>query len=327
MSDVSVLTICAGRRDHLVNVIKGLCEQEVPPSELVIGVMQDELYRDLPRAGFPIRQIAVPPGSEGLPLAHARNEVANAARGDLLVFVDVDCIPSRRLIADYAEQARSHSGLFMGEVRYLPAHATDAGIDEARFKELSVRHSDRRGPPEEGVEPCRDYRCFWSLNFAMRAQDWRQSGGFDERFVGYGGEDTDFGKTLAEKGMPIWWQKGARVYHQYHAHCMPPIHHMRSVIRNAELFAEKWGYRTMEHWLHAFRLLGLIRNTPGGLEIMREPGPEDFELCRQQAHQPYANTRKVIDMLEQRHCEGADELERQREVARAEADMIDIAAE
>ncbi|WP_237763612.1 glycosyltransferase family 2 protein, partial [Falsirhodobacter sp. alg1] len=76
-------------------------------------------------------------------------------------------------------------------------------------------------------------------------------GGFDERFTGYGGEDTDFGKTLSMAGQRIGWIAGAKVYHQYHPHHMPPVHHLHSVVRNAELFAEKWGYRTMEHWLYA----------------------------------------------------------------------------
>jgi hypothetical protein len=28
------------------------------------------------------------------------------------------------------------------------------------------------------------------------------------------------------------------------------------------LFEAKWGYRTMGHWLHAFRVMGLIDDTP-----------------------------------------------------------------
>jgi hypothetical protein len=82
---------------------------------------------------------------------------------------------------------------------------------------------------------------------------------------------------------------------------MPPIHHLDSVVRNAELFEAKWGYRTMGHWLHAFRLMGLIDDTPGRpIRILRRPDAEDLALTGQQSHQPYANTASVIRILDAR---------------------------
>ncbi|KAF0676012.1 glycosyltransferase family 2 protein [Profundibacterium mesophilum] len=299
---VSVLTIASGRAAHLANVIRGLDKQMQPPLELVIGVMQEELYEGLPETGFPIRQVRVPGASRGrdLPLAAARNAAAAAARGEVLAFLDIDCIPAPSLVADYARHAAPGAGLMMGEVMYLPGGALDDGIDYAAFDAICQRHSDRRAAPAEGTEPCNDYRCFWSLNFALHAEDYAASGGFDERFRGYGGEDTDFGKTLSMRGIAINWMARGRVYHQYHPHHMPPVHHLHSVLRNAELFAEKWGYRTMEHWLHAFRMMGLIENGPDGLRVLREPGEAEFELSGQQSHQPYANTRRVLKLLEAR---------------------------
>ncbi|SEN52561.1 Glycosyltransferase, GT2 family [Loktanella fryxellensis] len=295
---VSVLTLARGRATHLHNVVLGLTRQTRQPDELVIGVMQDAPYDDLPDTTFPIRQIMI--DGTDLPLARARNAVAAEATGEMLIFLDVDCIPAPRLVDDYARQMAEAPGLFMGEVMYLPAGAADADWDYDTFHQIAVRHSDRQGPPEEARRACEDYRCFWSLNFAMSRTAWDASGGFDERFTGYGGEDTDFGRTLSEMGIPIWWIRGARVFHQYHDHCMPPIHHVASVIRNSELFATKWGHRTMEHWLHAFRMMGLIENCRTGLRILREPDADDFALCRQGRDMPYAATGRVIRILEDR---------------------------
>ncbi|MGR3486264.1 MAG: glycosyltransferase family 2 protein [Paracoccaceae bacterium] len=295
---ISVLTIARGRAAHLRNVVLGLTRQAVQPDELVIGVMQDDLY-DLPQTAFPIRQIKIE-GGVALPLAQARNDVAEAATGELLVFLDVDCIPAPSLIADYARHTRAGEGLTMGEVMYLPAGEAEEGWSYERFEAVAVKHSDRQGPPEEGRRRCNDYRCFWSLNFAIARPDWIASGGFDTSFTGYGGEDTDFGKTLDTLGVPIWWIRGARVYHQHHPHCMPPIHHVPSVVRNAEAFAAKWGYRTMEHWLHAFRMMGLIEFTRTGIRVLREPSAEDYALCAQQSDQPYAATGRVVRALEDR---------------------------
>lgn len=297
MSRISALTIAAGRAEHLRHVVAGFQAQSVPPDELIIGVMQEAPYDDLPATDFPVRQIFVT-GPE-LPLAAARNAVAGAASGDLLVFVDVDCIPHPDLVSDYLSHSRQQPGLLMGEVGYLPGRATAGGLDYDLFERLSVRHSDRQGPPAGGRARCEDYRCFWSLNFAIDRASWMASGGFDDRFVGYGGEDTDFGRTLEDLGIPIFWIRGAKVYHQYHPHCMPPIHQVRSVVRNAELFASKWGHRTMEHWLYAFRLMGLIENTRDGIRILRDPDEADFALCSQMEDMPYASTRRVIDKLDE----------------------------
>ncbi|WP_371158202.1 glycosyltransferase family 2 protein [Jannaschia sp. 2305UL9-9] len=300
---VSVLTLARGRDAHLRNVILGLTRQSVPPCELIIGVMQDAPYDDLPDTDFPITQIHVT--ADELPLARARNTVGAAARGEVLVFLDVDCIPHPDLVHDYAAQTRKGDGLTMGEIMYLPAGAAAPGWTIDGFDAVAVRHSDRQGPPAEARKRCEDYRCFWSLTFAMHRDDWAASGGFDERFEGYGGEDTDFGRTLQDKGIPIWWVRGARAYHQHHAHCMPPIHHIPAILRNTEIFARKWGHRTMEHWLHGFRMMGLIENGPDGLRILREPGPEDFALCEQRADMPYAATGPVIRFLEERERRAA----------------------
>ena len=299
MPTVSVVTLAKGRPTHLHNVVLGLTQQTQPPAELIVAVMQDRPYV-LPGAPFAIRQILVP--GDPLPLAAARNCAVEAASGDAVVFLDVDCIPAPDLVADYARGLKEVDGLLMGEVLYLPGGATAAGWHSETFASVAVRHSDRRGPPAESIEICNDYRCFWSLNFAMRRATFLAAGGFDERYVGYGGEDTDFGKTLDERGITIAWLKGALAYHQYHPHHMPPIHHIESVVRNAELFEAKWGYRTMGHWLYAFRLMGLIDDTPGHpIRILRQPDADDLALTGQQSHQPYANTASVIRSLDARN--------------------------
>lgn len=327
MPSVSVLTIAKGREAHLANVLEGLAMQRTLPREAVIAVMQEAPYEALPAMPFPVRQVRVTRPDGHLPLAAARNAAAAAASGDVLAFVDVDCIPDPGFVADVARMARPGEGLVMGEVLYLPHGTADHGPDFARFEAVAVRHSDRQAPPEGDRAPCDDYRCFWSLNFALHREDWARSGGFDERFYGYGGEDTDFGRTLSERGIPISWIRGARVYHQHHAHCMPPVHHLHSVLRNSELFARKWGHRTMGHWLYGFQLLGLVGEEGGELTVLREPGEADFALCRQGLDMPYANTRRVIDRLQAAESAGQSNRERTEAVERAQSRLVHLAAE
>lgn len=292
---VSVCTLAHGRAAHLANLVRGLDRSTLRPLELVIAVLQEEDYV-LPETSFLVRQIR--PGATGLSLAKARNAAAGAARGDLLVFLDVDCIPNATLIADYINAAALAEGLFMGEVGYLPKGAPVDRLDDAVFDAMSIRHSERAGPPNGVLGECRDYRCFWSLNFAMLRAAFERTGGFDEAFVGYGGEDTDFGRSCMAAGLPIWWVRGAKAYHQYHPHHMPPVHHIDSVIANAAIFAEKWGEPTMQHWLRAFRLMGLADSVDGVWRRTREVVEADLRLTRQQEDQPYASTRAVLNILE-----------------------------
>ena len=72
----------------------------------------------------------------------------------------------------------------------------------AAFEAIAVRHSDRRGPPADGIELCNDYRCFWSLNFAIRRATFQAVGGFDPSYFMYC-EDMDLCRRLAEAGARI----------------------------------------------------------------------------------------------------------------------------
>ena len=296
---VSVLTIAQGREAHLANVVRGLGQQLAPPLELIIGVMGDAPYQGLPEAHFPIRQVMVP--GQPARLAAARNAAAGMALGEHLVFLDVDCIPAPELTTDYAAALRWMDGLVMGEVRYLPAGAAAPGWDYDQFDAIAEKHCDRQGPPADAeVALCRDYRCFWSLNFAMRAATFAKLGGFDEQYVGYGGEDTDFGRVVQTAGVPMLWRRGAVAFHQHHDHHMPPVHHLRTVLANAQTFRRKWGEFTMGHWIHCFELMGLVERVGTTYRILREPNEADFAISRQHGGQPYASSAWVAAKLKAR---------------------------
>ena len=104
MTTISVATLGHGRPSHLANLVRGLTRQTTLPKELVVAVMNGDRYEDIPAAPFPVRMVEA--GGSGLRLAAARNAAAATASGDVLVFLDLDCIPGATLCADYAEAAR-----------------------------------------------------------------------------------------------------------------------------------------------------------------------------------------------------------------------------
>lgn len=192
--------------------------------------------------------------TEELHLAAARNTgVAKAAElgADAVVLLDVDCLPDRDLIGDYARaltEAGTRTAVISGRVKYLPEGMTEADYTASGVAELGRDHPARRIPPGDSLEPA-DPRMLWSLNIASTVESWNRIGGFDEAYVGYGGEDTDFGQRLAAAGGTMWWSGRACAYHQYHPTVTPPVQHAASIARNANIFREKWGFDPMEGWL------------------------------------------------------------------------------
>lgn len=250
----SVLTLVRGRADRLRNLMRGLARQSLPPRELVIAWMQPDRAPDLPDPGCPVRHLHVP--GEPMPLAAARNRAAGAASGDLLVFLDVDCIPGPSLVAAYAEAGGTERGLFLGEVLYLPPEAGDA--DPATLDRLGRAHPARPPVPEAGLRLEPDAGQLWGLSFAVPARAWRAVGGMDEAYVGYGGEETDLAARLAESGLPTFWVAGARAYHQHHPVHVPPLQHFDAILANATRFRARHGRWCMTYWLEQFRAAGLI---------------------------------------------------------------------
>ncbi|SEI11805.1 Glycosyltransferase, GT2 family [Methylobacterium sp. 275MFSha3.1] len=280
----SVLTLVRGRTDRLRNLMQGLARQTLPPRELVIAWMQSERAPDLPDPGCPVRHLHVL--GEPMPLAAARNRAAEAACAELLVFLDVDCIPSPTLTGAYARAGATARGLFLGEVLYLPPGAGTDGSEPTVLDRLGRAHPARPALPETGLRPEPDAGQLWGLSFALPAAAWHATGGMDEAFVGYGGEETDFAARLAASGLPTFWVAGARAYHQHHPVHVPPLQHFAPILANATRFRARHGRWCMTYWLGQFREAGLIdwdADAPA-IRLIRLPtGPEIAAALRPDA--------------------------------------------
>ncbi|MBA3783353.1 MAG: glycosyltransferase family 2 protein [Nocardioides sp.] len=255
MTHVSVVTIAHGRHAHLRAQRASLALSVRPPDEHVVVAIADPV---LEREGS---DASLPSDKRGLPLAAARNLGARVAldRGtDVLVFLDVDCLAGRSLIDSYIDAVCHHPGtVWSGPVTYLdpPAHS---GYDLDRLDELDAPHPARPAPQPGELQHGHDPDLFWSLSFACSADSWQRSGGFCERYVGYGGEDTDFGHSAVRSGLALGWVGAARAYHQWHPVSRPPVEHVKDIVRNAAIFRERWGRTPMLGWLEAFERDGLV---------------------------------------------------------------------
>jgi GT2 family glycosyltransferase len=262
VSELSVLVPVRDRVGHLANLVAGLGRADGAPSfELLVGWMGGEDPRPtLERSrGFEARAIEIE-GDE-LPLARARNELGDAASGSLLVFLDVDCVPSAGLFASYAKALRENDALAIGETRYLPRGFRADGADERSLRRAARPHTERVGLfPEPGeVRIGGAHELFWSLSFAVRRETFRERiGGFDEDYRGYGIEDTDFAMRAARSEVPLAWVGGALAFHQHHPPTRLRPEGVPALVENVRRYRESWGEWPAKGWLEELAAAGMI---------------------------------------------------------------------
>lgn len=179
----AVITPAAGRHRHLMLQQLGLAAGSHAPDQYVVVAMDDpDLGAVLTGRELAATVVDCPVRNGNLPLARARNLGAARAveRGaELLVFLDVDCVPGEQLLERYRQVAldtEHRRSLLCGTVSYLPA----PGPDGYRLAELPTLAEPRPGRPAPGVgelHRSEGYTLFWSLSFAVTARPGTPSAG------------------------------------------------------------------------------------------------------------------------------------------------------
>ena len=259
----AVITTVHGRVQHLRRQLDGLsCSARLPDAHVIVAI-GDPAVPDVVAASGTTAHVVHCEGPPGpLPVASARNIGALAALNDgaeLLVFLDVDCIPGRSLLGRYHEAVvdpEHRDALLCGPVTYLAPPGAN-GYPVA-LEPMINPHPGLPAPPDGDTASSTDYELFWSLSFALTASTWRRIGGFCDRYRGYGAEDTDFAQTARAAGVPMRWVGGAHAFHQFHSVSDPPVEHLHDIVRNATIFHQRWGWWPMSNWLDAFEQRGLI---------------------------------------------------------------------
>ena len=261
----AVLTVASsGRRDHLARQRRVLAE--VAPD-----IVRVEAWLDAaPPAGIPDADtltLHVPPGPHGMRVGEGRNRAAAAAiaaGAELLVFLDVDCLPGAELLPAYRAAARAHpDAILAGAVTYLASVQRPETAADLPFLVRPHRARPALAPGATRAASREEYDLFWSLSFAVTPATWERIGGFHAGYQGYGAEDTDLAWTARAADVEMRWVGGADAFHQWHPVSSPPWQHLDDILRNGATFHARWRSWPMGGWLEAFAAAGAIEQRDG----------------------------------------------------------------
>jgi len=133
----------------------------------------------------------------------ARNHGVENSKGDIIFFIDADCIPARdwvrRLLGHYTSETVAGCG---GSYALLnPGSLIACCIQQ----EILYRHS--RIP--------RECKFLGSYNASFRKQGFVDAGGFNELYKIASGEDIDLSYKIIKKGYKLIFDKDVKVLHSH----------------------------------------------------------------------------------------------------------------
>jgi GT2 family glycosyltransferase len=208
VSELSIVIPTLGRSESLTDVLTGLAAQQpaVTDVEVLVAVDADGEAPELPdQAGaLPVRVLrAGCPGASG-----ARNAGWRAASAPLILFLDDDIVPGRRLLAEHLAWHRSRPDVevgVLGDVRWASSVKVTPFM---RWLEMGIQFDYFR---IEGVEL--DWTRFYSCNASVKRALLERVGGFDEQRFPYGYEDLELARRLSEHGFRLLYNRAAAAEH------------------------------------------------------------------------------------------------------------------
>lgn len=208
---VSLLITTYERPDALAAVLRSVAAQSVAPFEVVIGddgsgPETADAIKAAAASGLPVRHEWLP--HDGFRAGRMRNRAVARSSGEYLVMIDDDIVLHRHFIRDHCAVARP--GRFVQGTRVLLGDDASRRLQNAPTVWPNILWSDvsnrknlirspllsalasREGTGLRGIRTC---------NFALWRDDCFAVNGFDEAFVGWGREDSDFALRLMNSGV------------------------------------------------------------------------------------------------------------------------------
>lgn len=207
---LSVVIPSHQRPESLSKVLEGLSKQTLRAADFEVVVVLDgpcaaaERLLEQGSYAFALRWFVQP--AQGAP--SARNLGLKAARGDWIVCFDDDVVPVPECLEAHHRHHDQQGRVVIGGLK--PPDAPRSLTAEAA--DWTQAHFDRCSAP--GYVP--NHTDLPDGNFSARKSDLMRAGGWDESFVGFGGDDDrELGLRLKRLGLSIRFEPQALGRHFY----------------------------------------------------------------------------------------------------------------
>ncbi len=201
---VTVVVVYYEQPAQLERALSGLALQSHPSLDVVVA---DDGSATPPSVPSGVRLVRQP--DLGFRAAAARNLGAATSTSDVLVFLDADTVPEPGFVTALVRHAAACPDvLAVGRRRHADLAGDGAELPEpvwlSRGYEASRDLLDADG---------RSFRFVISAVLACRRTLFEDLSGFDERFVGYGGEDWDLAYRAWNAGAVLVHERDAVAWH------------------------------------------------------------------------------------------------------------------
>jgi mycofactocin glycosyltransferase len=209
---VSVIIPVRNREKDLAHCLRFLCNLRYPADRLEIIVVDDASSDGTLQvvAKFPVRTLAV---NKRRQAPACRNLAARQAKGEILAFIDSDCVADPSWLNDLLPAFRDPAVGAVGGL--VDAYFEEKGLDryEKVKSSLQVSTWHKRSSEQE--------RHFYvpSCNLLIRRELFRKLAGFREDL--HVGEDVDLCWRLQKIGMAVEYKPVGKVYHKHRNQIWP----------------------------------------------------------------------------------------------------------
>ena len=246
----SLIISTYNRPDALALCLESVKRQTLLPDEVIVGDdgSRDETKQLIERfqKDFPVPLIHVWQEDDGFRLAMCRNKCIAKAKHEYIIQVDGDVILHTRFVGDHVASAQRGCYIKGGRVN-IERKRTEKLCHELKYVPLSFLSwglSRRENaihclPLAKYLAPRRKTRPGLGCNMSFWKDDLVQVNGYDEFYVGWGGEDYDLSIRLLNVGRKKLALKfAAIVFHLWHED-----KHMQNRKKNFDYYHEKVAER------------------------------------------------------------------------------------
>lgn len=215
---ISVVVPTYERPQLLRRCLRHLLDQTVPPTSYEIVVVDDAssqpvrptLESDFTQQDPAVRWVRIERNSPAL----ARNAGIEAARGQVILFINDDVLALPSMVEEHRRIHESGTPLVAGLCRL----ETDPALQDSAFS----RFWDPFGFSHLKGDQVLDCHYFWTNNISVRRELLLEQGGFDTEFRVPHHEDVELGYRLEQTGLRIHYRDR-----------LVGIHHHRFTLQSA----------------------------------------------------------------------------------------------